>query len=247
MPEMFQRIQELTKTRKERSIPFALKKYQEELRGGGWIFDLAHEYRFLAVADYLASKEVKIFRGHLQTSTKYSIELFERTVCGEQISESFLDINNFKELFTALASGSFKITQELATHLSKISINPKSTYAGYFLKLQLGFILPDYPVDFEAVLKKMQETFIKRYKSWTGYPLCFAAIYHKNKTGFLAAFDILIKGHKILCRAGNDFGDTEDEVIAIWPLAMVNLARFKGLDVVVDHPLVPKELLCDVL
>lgn len=53
----------------------------------------------------------------------------------------------------------------------------------------------------------------------------------------------MLKGHKRLSTPQGIFGGTDDEVIALWPLAVINLARLKGLDVMVDDPLVPKELI----
>lgn len=82
----------------------------------------------------------------------------------------------------------------------------------------------------------------KKKNPFLGYAQCFKAIYHKDCEAFYQGFDVMMKGHKRLCHPYGMFGNSADEVLAIWPLAVVNLARFKGLDVIVNHPLVPQEL-----
>ena len=71
------------------------------------------------------------------------------------------------------------------------------------------------------------------------------AIYNKDNEAFEAGFKEVMKGHRVLCRRGAEFGDTVDGIIAIWPLGLINLARMKGMSVSVEDELVPKDLLAE--
>jgi hypothetical protein len=103
-------------------------------------------------------------------------------------------------------------------------------------------------IKFEGnIFQEMYGIFQKKYKSYAGYALAFEAINKRDSEIFYKAFEMVMKGHRVLCRRGAEFGDSEDEIIAIWPLGLINLARMKGMDVTVDDSLVPKDLLADVI
>lgn len=125
------------------------------------------------------------------------------------------------------------------TNLKKST--PFDRYFNYMFQITILDIKHD-----KNVFKEMREVFLKKYKSYAGYPVCFEAIFNKDNEAFEVGFKEVMKGHRVLCRRGAKFGDTEDEIIAIWPLGLINLARMKGMDVSVDDELVPKDLLADV-
>lgn len=229
MPGMIDRISELAIWKRER-IPKAKEQFKEK----GIPFIISH-HRFLAVGDYIETGDVEKFRDHLRKATQYKIEMFERAKKGERISESFLIQSSFREVFNPLAAGDFDLAKKLMEEMKYIKLIKRDTTYGYSFNIIFRNLLLNLEADsIEQVLSDFEDQCKRRFKSEVGYPICFRAIYHKDEEAFKKGVEIMMKGHRRV------FQDSEDEVIAIWPLGVVNLARMKGLDVTVDHPLVPK-------
>jgi hypothetical protein len=195
-------------------------------------------HRFLAVADYIETGDVNKFRDHLRKATEYKIQMFERAKKGERISESFLIQSSFREVFNPLAAGDLDLARQLMEEMKDIKLVKRDTTYGYSFNMIFRNLILNLEQDsIKQVLSDFEDQCKRRFKSEMGYPLCFRAIYHKDKEGFMKGFEFMMKGHRRI------FQDNEDEVIGIRPLGIVNLARMKGMDVMVDHPLVPKDLL----
>ncbi len=211
--------------------------------GGGLIY----AYKSIAVGTYFEHKNPEYFRKNLIESVNYQIKLFEIVEKAGGLSKdrdnSFVDITCYDEVFSALASGDWDITKTLVEHINivhpvfKKSLNLPT----YFQKMFRIFILKTPPE--EDVFRSMAEFFERKLKSFKGYSYCFEAIYKKDEVAFKEAFDLVMKGHKVLCRPGSFFGCTVNVIIAIWPLGLLNLSRFNGMNVEIDHPLIPKDLI----
>ena len=202
-------------------------------------------HRLFAIADYLKTRNPEIFSREMLIESEYLLKLYERYGAGEKVSSCFLDDDTYRNLWNALASGNWSISYKLMEHIYKYNKDlSKSTPFDRYFNYMFQITILDVKHD-KNVFKEMREVFLKKYKSYAGYPVCFEAIYNKNNEAFEAGFKEVMKGHRILCRRGAEFGDTEDEIIAIWPLGLINLARMKGMDVSVDDELVPKDLLAE--
>ncbi|MBS0186072.1 MAG: hypothetical protein JSS34_07020, partial [Proteobacteria bacterium] len=113
-------------------------------------------------------------------------------------------------------------------------------YLGAWHEFFRVFVLQD-PLNHES-LQKWTDLTATKFKSYAGYPLAFKAIADKDLPALEKAFKEIMKGHKQLCKPSGYF-QLEDNFIAIWPLAILNLARFKGLFFEVNSPYIPENLL----
>jgi len=61
-------------------------------------------------------------------------------------------------------------------------------------------------------------------------------------------FKEIVKGHEKECSAWDSdrhFRGTEDEDIWVWGIGLANLTIYNGLNIKIEHPLIPNELLLD--
>lgn len=221
---------------------------------------IIHTERYLAAVNYVRRKDSDEFRNAMYKTANYLVGVFERHEKNMSVSFSYIDDDSHERQWNALASGDWNISKRLMEYIYKYNQDDKDSYppewqANTNLKKSTPF---DRYFNYmfqmvilrvkrnKNVFKEAREVFLKKHKSYAGYPLCFEAIYNQNKEAFEVGIKEVMKGHRVLCRRGAKFGDTEDEIIAIWPLGLINLARMKGMDVSAEDELVPKDLLAEV-
>lgn len=210
--------------------------------------DYSRYHRFFAVCSYVLDHDINAFLDNMKQCVDYRWRLYEKVDKGEYSPEDgYVNAVSYDVAFNVLCTQDVDLILKLIIRMEKISITGRKVipFFQFFFKAFRLLILGRGGCyqDLEA----MEERFAQKEKSYVGYPQCFKAIYNQDPQAFLKAFDTLMKGHKRLCTPQGFFGGSEDEVIAFWPLAVVNLARLKGLDVMVDHPLVPKDLITQQL
>lgn len=210
--------------------------------------EYSSDHRFFAVCSYVLDEDVSAFLDHMKKCVDYRWRLYQRVdegLCSPD--NGYVNAVSYDVAFNVLCTQDVDLILKIVTRMEKISITGRKVipFFQFFFKAFRLLILGRGGTyqDLEA----MEERFAQKEKSYVGYPQCFKAIYNQDQQAFLKAFDTLMKGHKRLCTPQGFFGGSEDEVIAFWPLAIVNLARLKGLDVMVDHPLVPKDLITQQL
>ena len=197
------------------------------------------DHRFLAVCSYVLDHNVQGFLDHMKQVVHYQLKEFNKKMTDP--AWAYWNYPCYQSILNALNSHDPLSVVEITKYT--LNVNLKSqihVLAKYLHKAFRLFILGQDGT--RQDLDDMETIFAKRLKSYVGYAICFQAIYDHDKEKFLSGFDTMIKGHKRLSTPQGIFGGYEDEVIAFWPLAVVNLARLKGLDVMVDYPLVPKDL-----
>ncbi|HCU06150.1 MAG TPA: hypothetical protein DIC42_00995 [Holosporales bacterium] len=215
------------------------EKGEDDPRTWYWYMD---DHRFFAVCSYVLDHDVQGFIDHMKQVVHYQNKMLDKRDAGEYPEDyEFVSAPAFDKIFETLCTQDLDLIKNIVKRFLNINLKKTGPLAKHCHKAFRLFILGQDGT--RADLNDMEIIFAKRLKSYVGYALCFQAIYDHDKEKFLSGFATMIKGHKRLSTPQGIFGGTVDEVIAFWPLAVVNLARFKGLDVMVDYPLVPKELI----
>lgn len=219
---------------------FSFKKNNQGEDPRAWASYMG-KHRFFAVTSYILDKDREGFFEHLKKSVDYQIKLFSQEDEKRRLHE--YRVPTFREVFISLCLGSPENALSLMEYIKQVDLNDSTKLATAFHKAFRLLILGTGGTP--AELDENIIIFQNKYKSYAGYPLCFKAIYDQDSIAFQKGFEVLMKGHKVLSRANNEFGNTVDSIIALWPLGIVNLARMKGMDVMVDHPLIPQDLIVE--
>lgn len=219
---------------------------QEKDKNGSASSSLAGSLRFLGVANYILNHDISMFKEYLSEAAAIRKQLFERFEGGEPISESYVAMLSYKALMNALAAGDFELSKELASmmggrdEIEKEHDHPFDYALGYTLK---SFVLNDYhgmqqwAKNFEAVCTEKENV------DFLGYAQLFIAILNKDENKANQGISEIIKGHKKQSKGYGVFKDSEDETLCVWGIGMVNLARYRNLNVQGSPPLVPDDLL----
>ncbi|HQS85044.1 MAG TPA: hypothetical protein PLY23_09175 [Alphaproteobacteria bacterium] len=232
MSKMIDRLETIAEDFRE-SLPRDRKRFEETP-----YTSVLSTLRFLAVADYMKTKNPEDFRAHLREIVEYVIKMYQRRKMIVLPDTPFLAVASYEYIFVSLASGDWSLTNKLLMYMKKyIYSNDLGGFHEFFMISVLGD-----PLNRERLEESILLTG-KKSKSYVGYLLAFRAIADKNLPALEEAFKEIMKGHKWLCTPAGYFGGTEDEVIAIWPLAILNLARFNGLFFEVNNSYIPEELL----
>jgi hypothetical protein len=205
---------------------------------------LSNTLRFTGVAVYAVNSDSVACKAFLQEAASIRLELIKRFNAGEKISESYVSMLSYKPLFNALASGDFKLARELAMVMGgreKIESeydHPFDSSLGYALKaLVLDASDQEEKIaQFNAIVNEPGN------KDFVGYAEAFEAIQNKDVKQFVLALQAVILGHKNQCKGNGVFKGTEDEVLCVWGVGLVNLAKSKGLEAALDDPLIPASL-----
>lgn len=207
---------------------------------------LSGTLRFLGVADYALSKNVKAFRENLSEATMLRKRVFERFEAGEVISPSYVSMLSYKILFNALASGDMLLAKELAAHMG--GRNEIEREHDHPFDVAFGYVLKSFVLDDSAGIKK----WLGEFKSlcgqpenadFKGYAKVFEAILDRDVEKVNAGFVELLEGHKRQSKAGGAFKDTEDEMLCVWGIGLANLAYVRGISAKPQEPLIPADLL----
>jgi len=207
---------------------------------------LSGELRFLGVADYVLHHDISSFKANLSESAALQISLYERFDRDEPISPSFVSIlPGYKALFTALAAGNRELAHQLATlmggrdEIEKEYDHPFDYTLGYTLK---SFVLDDaqamreWSKRFSAICQEPDNA------NFRGYAQVFEAILDKDVVKANEGFQSILEGHKKEARTGV-FELTPDEMLCVWGIGLGNLCRARNLNVCIDDPLIPGDLL----
>ena len=213
-------------------------------KGGAATTSLAGTLRFLAVANFKLERDIQGFKDALSRAASCRLDLFIRSKNGEAIPPSYLSMTSYKSLFDALAAGDYELSEELATvmcgreEIENEHDHPFDRALCYALKaLVLNSDDQEEKIEkFKSVAGEPNNT------DFLGYAEAFEAIKDKDAELFVSALQRLLLGHKKQCKEGGIFKDSEDEILCIWGIGLVNLAKSRGLDIKIDDPLIPASL-----
>jgi hypothetical protein len=255
-------------TTKERIPRLAEKFSAEYYRSRGYYADaLKDEYSLVARLDYLLNDDIDSFKNNLELGANCQLELFEifeNRKANDPPNPGLdpMDLSSFSmflfcELLDALASGNIGIAIHIASYMGgRPEIEEK--YDDEFI-LSLGYSLK-YAVENNTVqlqawlprLKAVCEDLEYDVKEFLGYYLVLASLLENNLEKANWAFTVLIVNHKKRCKKDKRdypflcFYDSPDADLFVWGIGLANLCRHYGLNVVIDDPLIPEELLIPV-
>ena len=214
---------------------------------------------------YLLNHDIASLKKNLELETECQIELFEifenrkpndpPNPGLDPMAPSYFSMFIFCKLLDALASGNMGIAMHLASYMGgRPEIEDK--YDDEFI-LSLGYSLK-YAVENNKVqlqewlprLKAVCEDPEYDISEFMGYYLVLAALLDNNLEKANWAFTVLIVNHKKRCKKPKedypfsaDFHDSPDADLFVWGIGLANLCRYYGLDVTIDDPLIPAELI----
>ncbi|PHQ79004.1 MAG: hypothetical protein COB66_07730 [Coxiella sp. (in: Bacteria)] len=201
--------------------------------------------RFVALCDYKLRHDIPAFRKNLRGAVELRKSLFDRYNQGESIDESFVTMNAFDYLLDALASGDYKLSEDFAKvmggreKIEKENDHPFDWAFGYALKAAILDQEEELDTWLALASKEVKHPDVKFYQ---GYVDALYAIRKDNDEAFESAIKQLLKDHRKECREGGVFDNCADEVVCFGGLGLVNLARLKGLKVIIDDEYLPSEL-----
>lgn len=207
---------------------------------------LASCLRFFGVTEYLVYNDITSFKTKLTESSRLYLSLFVRHNSGEPISESFVSMTSYIQLFNALAVGDFELSKEFAAlmggrdEIEKRNDHPFDYAFGYALK---AFVLNNRP-DMERYGEEFSEVCCSDGNlDFSGYADMFRAILDNDSAAANQAVKSIVKGHIKQTKGRGVFKNTDDERLCIWGIGIVNLARHYGLEVSASPPWIPADLL----
>jgi hypothetical protein len=211
----------------------------------GWeTYALASRVRGVCVMDYLMDGDIIAFRAGLREQAELMINLFRRFDAGEPIAPSFVSMLAFRRLLDTLASGDLALARTYSMALGgrevieKANDNRATINFGYTFK---AFVEESGDDERREWLEALRE---ENYgPNFAGYIMMFDAILAKDGAKALAAAHEITRGHKKESKGSGDFAMLEDQFLSVWGIGMVNLARYYKLDVTIDVPLIPGDLL----
>lgn len=241
----------------EEDLPTLMSRYNDPVRNKKCDFTkaLVDEYDLLARLYYLLNGDAVGFKSNLENSIVYVTELFERFEKGESIHSSRVSMFRFIELLSALASGNIDLSMKLANYMGGRQ-EIENEYDDGFM-LSMGYALKysvenNKPKAAEWIAKLNEICVNKDYRNFAGYPLVLEALLENNLAKANETFKVLISGHKNKCSSskgpnyGPYFYDSPDADLFVWGIGLANLCRYYGLNVIIDDPLIPAELVIPV-
>lgn len=226
----------------------ALQREQssERNRAGYHTASVSDKYRRIGAIGYLIEKDAEAFRANLIAATRYRMKLFDRFDAGDPIAKSFVTMFNYKELLDALASGDMDIAREFASKMGGRgeaelkNDRPFETAMGYGLK---ALVAGDDAAALEWFQSLEKACTHKDYVNFAGYVPFLRAIAERDSKAAEAALPAMLAGHKRECKRTGMHNGMEDEFIFVWGIGLINLALSRGMDITVQNPLIPNELI----
>jgi hypothetical protein len=226
----------------EASLPDMLRKAQDPEQNANGCFTslVSRDYEFLAVARFCAKGDVGAFFDGLRASVQTRLQLFQRHDAGEAIAGSYVTMTAGAHLLLlALAVGDRPLVDEVAGSVGgRDTLEREHDHAwdrslGYALKaIWTGG-------DPAGHLHRLRR---KCSKFDLGIHTILCGICQSNeqlvREGFIQALD----GHRRLSSGGARWALTPSELVFLWGMGLLNLARSKGLSVKVKSDLMPPAL-----
>jgi hypothetical protein len=230
-------------------LPQIQRKLQDPQadRNGVLSSTLMRMHRSIGVAEYVLNGSVSEFRARLSEGGRICLNMFRRYDSGEGISNSYVSMITYQNLFDLLASADFDLARDLALAMGgrdlieKKNDHPFDYAFGYVLK---AFVLRDRSETERrlGIFKEVCER--KAPGGFSGYCELFEDMLSGNSSRSAKSVEALVRGHEKMSKGKGIFALRNDKYLCVWGIGMVNMARaLYALQVPSASPLIPDDLL----
>ncbi|EOQ87578.1 hypothetical protein LEP1GSC202_0314 [Leptospira yanagawae serovar Saopaulo str. Sao Paulo = ATCC 700523] len=214
---------------------------------GGGKYDLSTNLRFLAACEYVLHGDKKKFLELLSKSVSLVAKVFEDYHSGKITSIAYVKWNQYLHMLDSYTSLNFASAKTIAKYIGNLDTDKKEK--GFFpaLSYSIKYMVLEDSKNLKQYSDKLSESITqKNAKNYLGYAAIIQAYINNDSKSMQKGFETLLANHKQLCKARGEYSDTEDEVIFLHGLGLINLVRSRGFDVTLDDPLIPQDLLTTV-
>lgn len=211
---------------------------------GGAKAVLSLNYRFLSVCEFILNNDKKKFTELLSKSAFLVALNFNDFNSGKITDSSYVKWNKYSVMLDSYASSDESPAHLIAKHIGNLDTDQKEK--GFFpnLSYTIKYLVLDDIKNLQIYSDKLTDYLEqKNAKNYLGYPTIIKSYLNKDLKSMKQGFDTLLNDHKRLCKGRGEYSNTEDEVIFLHGLGLLNLLRSRGFEVELNDPLIPKNLL----
>lgn len=229
------RISILLQERQE-DLPFLIEG-TEACEDGSMRDMLAGELRFIAVCKLRLEGDSTAFRSGIEKGLSVTEALFDEFDAGRPVDDSFVTYTQFHWVLDAFAAGLIDDGIRFARKLGRRPSAERKNDSMFVTEMGRAIC--------EMVDNKPPQNSLRKQlvgSAFEGYWSVLCAIHTGDAIAVSQGMDEVLKRHEELCRAGEEFADTPDELVCMWGLGLMNYARHKGIKVEVGQSgYMPKE------
>lgn len=211
---------------------------------GGEKSVLSLNYRFLSVCEFTLNNDKKKFKELLSNSVSLIATNFQDFDAGKITDTIYVKWNRYFNILDAYASSNPSPGKIIAKYIGNLDLDKKEK--GFFpaLSYSIKFLVLEDNKNFKSSLAKLADAITqKNAKNYLAYVTILQAYLNEDVKTMQKGFDNLLADHKRLCKGRGEYSNTEDEIIFLHGLGLLNLFRSRGFEVKINDPMIPKELI----
>lgn len=214
---------------------------------GGAKSVLSLNYRFLSVCEFIINNDKKKFQELLSKSASLVAANFQDYDSGKITDTIYVQWNKYSNILDSYASLDSSSAKIIAKYIGNLDTDKKEK--GFFpaLSYSIKYMVLEDNKNLKLYSDRLSEFLTqKNAKNYLGYAAIIQAYINKDSKSMQKGFETLLANHKQLCKGRGEYSNSEDEIIFLHGLGLLNLVRSRGFDVDLSDPLIPKDLLIKV-
>lgn len=206
------------------------------------IHSLAGDYNTLAIGEWLLHHDVVGVKKYFYLEAKIQELLFQKYDDKNMIvSPSFVNMSSYLSLLPALISDSRQLIDSLARLIGN---RPKEEKGGHPFADNMGYAIKYLLLNEDEKAKLHIEQLVgmenkKELRLRIGYGRVLKGILDADERAVHGGLKVMLDGYK----KDNNYKDSPEEFFCIPVLAFAKLAIRRGINVNIDDPIVPTEIL----